>query len=105
VHADGEVWMGAAWKIRTHLNTTNGNAAGDAIANSLFLGWMNATTSAIHSSSRRSGSRSTTTTATSTTGRRTTSTSTRLPRPGLPGFTLPTISITGVTDLPDTSND
>jgi hypothetical protein len=41
VHSDGEPWMGAAWKIRTRLDTTNGNAAGDLIANSLFLGWMN----------------------------------------------------------------
>ncbi|HEV8112452.1 MAG TPA: hypothetical protein VGR31_06720 [Planctomycetota bacterium] len=42
VHADGEVWMGAAWKVRAHLQTTNGNAAGGAIANGIFLGWMNA---------------------------------------------------------------
>ncbi|MBL8859936.1 MAG: hypothetical protein JNL28_15620 [Planctomycetes bacterium] len=41
VHADGEVWMGAAWKIRSRLNTTYGNTIGDQIANSLFLGWMN----------------------------------------------------------------
>ncbi len=41
VHADGEVWMGAAWKVRDHLNTTHGNAAGDAIADALFSGWMN----------------------------------------------------------------
>ena len=42
VHADGEVWMGAAWKIRNRLNTTNGNAVGDLIANTLFLTWMEA---------------------------------------------------------------
>ncbi len=41
VHADGEVWMGAAWKVRTHLDNTNGDAAGDLIANTLFLAWMN----------------------------------------------------------------
>lgn len=41
VHDDGEVWMGAAWKIRNRLNTTFGNTIGDQIANSLFLGWMN----------------------------------------------------------------
>ena len=42
VHADGEVWMGAAWKIRANLNNSLGNAAGDALANALFMGWMNA---------------------------------------------------------------
>jgi len=41
VHADGEVWMGAAWKIRDHLNNTNGDALGDAIADALFSAWMN----------------------------------------------------------------
>ena len=42
VHADGEVWMGAAWKIRRNLDLLLGNSAGDAAANTLFLGWMNA---------------------------------------------------------------
>jgi len=41
VHADGEVWMGAAWKIRRNLNTTWGDDTGDAIADGLFMGWMN----------------------------------------------------------------
>ncbi len=41
VHANGLPWMGAAWKVRSRLNTTFGNAAGDAIANSIFMGWMN----------------------------------------------------------------
>ncbi|MDZ4775012.1 MAG: hypothetical protein SGI72_17975 [Planctomycetota bacterium] len=41
VHNDGEVWMGAAWKIRNRLNTAYGNTIGDQIANSIFLGWMN----------------------------------------------------------------
>ncbi len=40
-HANGEPWMGAAWKVRNRLNITNGNAAGDLIADSVFLGWMN----------------------------------------------------------------
>jgi hypothetical protein len=42
VHADGEVWMGAAWKVRSHLQSTNGGPTGSLIANNLFLGWMNA---------------------------------------------------------------
>jgi hypothetical protein len=39
VHADGEVMMGALWKVRDHLDTTNGDAAGDAIADGLFHSW------------------------------------------------------------------
>jgi len=42
VHANGEVWMGAAWKARRNLGTSLGDAAGDAVANALFLGWMSA---------------------------------------------------------------
>lgn len=42
VHADGEVWMGAAWKVRRNIKQTLGNAAGGAVADNLFLGWMNA---------------------------------------------------------------
>jgi len=41
VHANGEVWMGAAWKVRENLNASLGNAAGDLAADSLFLGWLN----------------------------------------------------------------
>ncbi len=40
VHDDGEVWMGAAWKVRRNLNTTMGDALGDAAADSIFMGWM-----------------------------------------------------------------
>ncbi len=42
VHADGEVWMGAAWKIRDRLNTSLGDSAGDLLSNTIFIGWMNA---------------------------------------------------------------
>ncbi len=107
VHADGEPWMGAAWKIRSRLDTTNGNAAGDLIANNLFLGWMNGynqtqiksvietqwltlddndgniNNGTPHYSDIDQGFRD----------------------QGFPGFTLPTISISNVTDLPDTSNE
>jgi len=41
VHNDGEVWMGAAWKVRNNLNTSLGNSQGDLTANTLFLEWMN----------------------------------------------------------------
>jgi len=41
VHTDGEVWMGAAWKVRANLQAVNGDAMGGMIADNLFLGWMN----------------------------------------------------------------
>ena len=41
VHANGEVWMGAAWKIRTNLNNALGNSQGDLVSDLLFLGWLN----------------------------------------------------------------
>ena len=41
-HVNGRVWMGAAWKIRRNLNTTHGNSLGDMIADTLFIGWLNA---------------------------------------------------------------
>jgi hypothetical protein len=42
VHFDGEVLMGALWKVRQQLGTALGNAAGDALANALHNAWMNA---------------------------------------------------------------
>ena len=42
VHADGEVLMGALWKVRQRLNTSLGNSAGDLTADTLFVAWMNA---------------------------------------------------------------
>ena len=41
VHTDGQVWMGAAWKVRTQLNNSLGNDLGDLTSDLLFLGWMN----------------------------------------------------------------
>ena len=40
VHADGEVLMGALWKVRRNFNTTYGNTPGDDLANGYFLAWM-----------------------------------------------------------------
>ena len=42
VHKQGEVWMGAAWKLRARMNTTHGNALGDGISDGLFSAWLNA---------------------------------------------------------------
>ncbi|MCX8228485.1 MAG: hypothetical protein OTJ44_00850 [Planctomycetota bacterium] len=41
VHADGEVLMGALWKVRQRLNTSLGNQTGDLVADTLFYAWMN----------------------------------------------------------------
>jgi len=42
VHADGEVLMGALWKVRKRLKIAHGDAPGSFIANMLFNTWMNA---------------------------------------------------------------
>ena len=41
VHADGEVLMGALWKVRARLKTTLGASAGSATADGIFSAWMN----------------------------------------------------------------
>lgn len=42
VHTDGEVLMGALWKVRANLQGTYGDAAGGNYADILFNSWMNA---------------------------------------------------------------
>ncbi|HEV8113580.1 MAG TPA: thrombospondin type 3 repeat-containing protein [Planctomycetota bacterium] len=107
VHADGEPWMGAAWKIRARLNVTNGNAAGDLIANNIFLGWMNG----YNQTQIRSIIETQWLTLDDNDGNINNGTphftdiDSGFRDQGFPGFTLPTISITNVTDLPDTSNE
>jgi hypothetical protein len=41
VHNDGEVLMGALWKVRDNLNTSLGNAAGDLYSDTILLAWFN----------------------------------------------------------------
>lgn len=41
VHADGEVIMGALWKVRENLNASLGNTAGDLLSDTLLLAWFN----------------------------------------------------------------
>lgn len=41
VHTDGQVWMGAAWKVYRELDTAFGAATADMVSDALFLGWMN----------------------------------------------------------------
>ena len=40
-HTEGQALASALWAVRDNLNTTHGNAPGDAIADALFSGWMN----------------------------------------------------------------
>ncbi len=41
VHTDGQVWMGAAWKIYKQLETSLGAAQADMVSDAIFMGWMN----------------------------------------------------------------
>ena len=107
VHTDGEVWMGAAWKVRRNLNNTLGDAAGDAIADALFIGWMNAY--------NQTGIRSVIETQWLTLDDDDGNIDNGTPNytdindgfleQGFPGFDLALISIAGVTELPDTQDD
>ncbi|MFO0982857.1 MAG: IPT/TIG domain-containing protein [Planctomycetota bacterium] len=40
VHKDGEVLMGAMWKVRMRLKASNGAGLGNDIANALLVGWF-----------------------------------------------------------------
>lgn len=42
VHADGEPWMGAAWKVFLKIEAAFGTAQADMVTDAIFLGWMNA---------------------------------------------------------------
>ncbi len=42
VHANGEVLMGACWKVRVNLKNSLGAGAGSVAANTIFNSWMNA---------------------------------------------------------------
>lgn len=41
-HVEGQALASALWAVRERLDQKHGNAAGDALANALFLGWMRA---------------------------------------------------------------
>lgn len=106
VHANGEPWMGAAWKIRTRLNTAFGNAPGDLIANAIFLAWMN--------SYNQTEIKSIIETQWLTLDDDDANINNGTPHytqidqgfrdQGFPGVTLLPITISNVTDLPDTQN-
>jgi len=107
VHADGEPWMGAAWKVRRNLKTTNGNANGSLIADTLFLGWMNS----YNQTQIRSVIETQWLTLDDTDGNIDNGTpnyqdiDAGFREQGFPGYDLDLLGITSVTDLPDTDNE
>ena len=107
VHTDGEVWMGAAWKVRTNLKNSLGTAVGGQTANGLFMGWMNGfNQTAIDSiieiqwltldDDDGSIGNGTPNYAAIDAGFR---------QQGFPGYDLPFVTISNVTDLPDVSDN
>ncbi len=106
VHTDGQVWMGAAWKVRVNLNNSLGNAMGDMVADSLFLGWMN--------SFNQTGIRSIIETQWLTLDDDDGNINNGTPNypvidagfrtQGFPGFDLPHVTVNNVTDLPDVTS-
>lgn len=106
VHTDGQVWMGAAWKVRANLNNSLGNAMGDMVADNLFLGWMN--------SYNQQGIRSIIEIQWLTLDDDDGNINNGTPNypvidagfraQGFPGFDLPFITLSNVTDLPDVTS-
>ncbi|MDA0948865.1 MAG: hypothetical protein O2799_10100, partial [Planctomycetota bacterium] len=107
VHTDGEVWMGAAWKVRTNLKNSLGAVLGGQTANGLFMGWMNGfNQTAIDSiieiqwltldDNDGSIGNGTPNYAAIDGGFR---------QQGFPGYDLPFVQISSVTDLPDVSDN
>ncbi len=107
VHADGEVWMGAAWKIRRNLNTAVGNAAGDLAANTLFLAWMNGyDQTQIHSIIEVQWLTLDDDNGNIDDGTpHYASIDSAFREQGFPGYDLPLVVFSDVTDLPDTQNE
>jgi hypothetical protein len=106
VHGDGEPWMGAGWKVRRNLKATHGTAAGGAVANALFLGWMNS----YNQTQLKSVIESQWLVLDDNDGNLLNGTpnfydiDAAFREQGFPGVTLIPLSITNVTPLPDTGN-
>ncbi|MBM3987145.1 MAG: hypothetical protein FJ294_04195 [Planctomycetes bacterium] len=106
VHADGEPLMGAVWKVRRNLKTTNGVAVGGSIANALFLGYMNS----YNQTQIKSVIETQWLTLDDTDGNINNGTphfndiDSAFREQGFPGVTLIPIGITSVTQLPNTTN-
>ena len=106
VHSDGEPLMGAAWKVRRNLKNSNGVAAGGAIANAIFLGYMNS----YNQTTIRSVIETQWLTLDDDDGNIQNGTphfsdiDSGFREQGFPGITLIPIGITNVTQLPNTTN-
>jgi hypothetical protein len=103
VHTEGQVWMGAAWKIYLHLETAYGSAQADMITDALFLGWMNS----YNQTQIKSVIETQWLTLDDNNGNindgtpHYTEIDNGFKQQGFPGFDLPLINIISVTDLPD----
>ena len=107
VHDNGEVWMGAAWKVRRNLKQTLGNGLGSATADQLFMGWMNG----YNQTEIKSIIEIQWLTLDDDNGDINDGTPNYVDiddafvEQGFPGFVLPFVSISNVTSLPDVPND
>ncbi len=107
VHADGEVLMGALWKVRTRLKNTLGNAAGITTCNLLFNGWMNA----YNDGQIKTIIETHWLTLDDNDGNLINGTphftdiDNGFKQQGFPGYQVPSLSIANVTQLPDTQNE
>ncbi|MCP3917573.1 MAG: hypothetical protein GY711_18670 [bacterium] len=107
VHANGEVWMGAAWKVRRNLNTALGDTLGDMTADQVFSGWMNS----FNQTQIRSIIETQWLTLDDNDGNIGNGTpnygeiDSAFREQGFPGIDLDFVVITNVTDLPDTTDE
>lgn len=107
VHANGEVLMGALWKVRTRLKNSLGAAAGVAASNTLFNAWMNA----YNDTQIKTIVETHYLTLDDNDGNINNGTPNYadidggFKQQGFPGFPLPFVVFSNVTDLPDTQNE
>ncbi|HVS18010.1 MAG TPA: hypothetical protein VMT18_05370, partial [Planctomycetota bacterium] len=107
VHANGEVLMGALWKVRTRLKNSLGAPAGIAASNTLFNAWLNA----YNDSEIKSIIELRYLTLDDNDGNINNGTPNYsdidggFMQQGFPGFPLPYVVFSNVTDLPDTQNE
>jgi hypothetical protein len=107
VHTEGQVWMGACWKIYLQLEASLGAASADLISDSLFLGWMNS----YNQTTIRSVIESQWLTLDDNNGNindgtpHYTELDAGFQQQGFPGFDLPLIDIVNVTELPEQNSE
>ena len=103
VHTEGQVWMGAAWKVYLQLENALGAAQADMVSDALFLGWMNS----FNQTQIKSVIETQWLTLDDNNGNindgtpNYTEIDNGFRQQGFPGFDLPLIDIISVTELPD----